>query len=131
MPNDQISINYDYMLHGDIVITNWDSGKGNFIYYNTNNTVGISEYAMLEAPLAIEKIYPQPADHIINITLNKAVMHDIQYRILDVTAKELYNEICQGNTSHRISVSQLTGGIYIIEVSDGVTIARKKFIKAR
>ena len=97
MPNDQISINYDYMLHGDIVITNWDSGKGNFIYYNTNNTVGISEYAML----------------------------------LDVTAKELYNEICQGNTSHRISVSQLTGGIYIIEVSDGVTIARKKFIKAR
>jgi len=35
---DEVIVNYEFSNDGDIVITNWDSGKGNYIFYNTNES---------------------------------------------------------------------------------------------
>jgi hypothetical protein len=34
--NDEIIVNYEFSNDGDIVISNWDGSKGNYIFYNTN-----------------------------------------------------------------------------------------------
>ena len=40
--NDEIIVNYEYSNDGDIVITNWDGAKGNYIFYNTNESTSVT-----------------------------------------------------------------------------------------
>jgi hypothetical protein len=75
---DLISVNYYYCYDGDIVISNWDSGKGNFIYYNTNQPTGIGEEA---GSLSIIDVYPNP---FIDQFTFRYQINDKRYQISDL-----------------------------------------------
>ena len=87
-------------------------------------TIGIEEQA-LQNTLSV---YPNPSSSVINIRFdnNRKTLSDI--RILDLLGKEIfsYAMIDLSTTSYQIDVSQLTGGIYLLEVkTDNGHINRK------
>jgi len=131
MPNDLVTINYEFMQNGDIVISNWDPGKGNFIYYNTGNPIGISERTSAEYTFKIIRIYPQPANDFINITIQNPDGCDLKLKIHDLSGKILSSRVISGNESQRIDVSHLADGMYILSITDGVAASWQKVIIAR
>ncbi|WP_051269841.1 reprolysin-like metallopeptidase [Flavobacterium suncheonense] len=70
------------------------------------------------------KLYPNPVKgDILNLSNLDGT---ISYRIYSMTGQQIAN----GNTeTNSINVSALKSGIYIIEVTDGMTVASKRFIK--
>ena len=131
MPNDLVTINYEFMQNGDIVISNWDPGKGNFIYYNTCNPVSISERTSLEYAFEIKRIYPQPANEYLNVTIHNHDGRDLELHIYDLAGKNMGSLAISGNEGHRIDVSHLACGMYTLSITDGVFLSRKKVIIAR
>lgn len=128
MPGDVVTVEYDYMKNGDIVISNWDSGKGNFIYYNTNNPVGINENDQQTAVSAIKSIYPQPASSEVTIILEGNNTEGFDVSISDLSGRCLDKFILQGSGSHSIDISHLQPGTYSLEVSDANIRDRKMII---
>jgi len=74
---DLISVNYFACYDGDIVITNWDSGKGNFIYYNTNQPTLVN----VNGSLPGVEIYPNPFKDLLTI---RYLISDTRYQISDI-----------------------------------------------
>ena len=66
-----VTINYMASSFPDMVITNWDSNKGNYIFYNTESSVGIGEIVDKEAtePGAM-RVWPVPARESVRITVS-------------------------------------------------------------
>lgn len=131
MPNDLVTINYEFMQNGDIVISNWDPGKGNFIYYNTSNPVNISERTSPEYAFEIKGIYPQPAYDYIDLTIQNRDGRYLELQIHDLTGKKQGTWVTSGNEDQRINVSHLACGMYTLSITDGVFLSRKKVIIAR
>ncbi|MDT8393542.1 MAG: T9SS type A sorting domain-containing protein [Bacteroidales bacterium] len=127
MPGNVVTIEYDYMVNGDIVISNWDPGRGNFIYYNTNNPVGISEQELFTKPFRITALYPQPAENQLNISLSMKGAGMIDAHIYDISGKLLESRRLYGKGAYAIDISHLQGGVYILQISDGNILAREKF----
>ena len=130
MPGNVVTIEYEYMKDGDIVISNWDPGKGNFIYYNNNNPVGISEKTYNSNVLRITSLSPQPAyDHLtISYINNKS--ERIELLIHDMSGRNMGLWSFDGNESHRIDVSHLPHGMYTLSITDGISSFRQKVIIA-
>ena len=128
MPGDVVTIEYEYMLNGDIVISNWDSGKGNFIYYNTNNPVGLAETDYEAKGLHIKDIYPQPAFEHINFTIEYADETNIQASIFDLSGQLVLSGNLEGKGSYSMQIASLKEGIYILEISDGASFSQRKII---
>jgi len=129
-PGDIISVNYYYCYDGDIVISNWDSGKGNFIFYNTNVPSGISETDPVTCRLL--EIYPNPfIDHTtiryqitcpssgrsdINVEIG---IYDLNGRIMDIIVSESLNT---GDYLVTWNAEEYLPGIYIIRaIAEGFT----------
>ena len=131
MPGDVVSINYEYMFNGDIVISNWDSGKGNFIYYNNNNPVGLSESNIIGNDLLITRVSPQPATDHITVAFNKNEGSRIELQIFDMAGRKMGSWTSSANDNYRIDISQLPDGLYTLSITDGTSSTRQKIIIAR
>ncbi|MBN3035944.1 MAG: T9SS type A sorting domain-containing protein [Bacteroidales bacterium] len=69
MSSDEITITYEYSIGPDIVITNWDGSKGNYIFYN-DPTTG-ARFEMPDAANAGNiSIYPNPALGTVTVSCN-------------------------------------------------------------
>lgn len=80
-----------------------------------------------KAPLTSEiKIYPNPAKN--NLTV-KSIQLIEQYRILDLSGKELVNHVISPNNSFMINIEYLKLGVYILEIKNSETYTILKFIK--
>ena len=131
MPGDVVTIEYDYMKNGDIVISNWDSEKGNFIYYNNNNPVGISEGATTDKNLLITGISPQPATDHITIAFDKNKGGRIELQIFDMAGRNMGSWETSANDKYRIDTSQMPDGLYTLSITDGTSYTRQKIIIVR
>lgn len=76
--------------------------------------VGIQESVLGGALL----VYPNPSDAVLNIQLDRMQNAISDIRILDVSGRKVKveNGILLGPSAHRMDVSQLSKGIYILEV---------------
>ena len=72
-------------------------------------------------------IYPNPANDHINIDFgNLDNVEDWNIKIINILGQEV---LSQPMNTDKINVSELSKGVYIIRISDGVNQADKKFIK--
>ncbi len=116
MTGDEITLTYTYSPHGDIVITNWDSQKGNYIFYNTNPPLAIDDNPFYAGRQNM-RVYPVPAKDEINIVLNtdgpSVIMVYNQAGILVLESSSINQKII------RLDVDMLPSGFYFIEANSG------------
>lgn len=127
MPGDVVSIDYEYSAHGDIVITNWDPDVGNFIYYNTNNPVGMEEAASIQTT-SVTKLYPQPASKHIDIQFGGFVGTEVSLRVFDPAGKLVKSDMAANTGKAGMDVSDLMPGLYLLRISDGMKASDRKLL---
>lgn len=121
-PEDEIVVEYEASADPDIVITNWDSGKGNYIFYNTNISTGISSYTQEQPYLSV---CPNPAVDFISISSEQSLSKISIFNQTGIKVLEVRNH--PGNT---IDISKLIKGIYFLKVETTNGQSRTlKFIK--
>ena len=67
-------------------------------------------------------IYPNPTANYLFIEGNKKPISISIYNLLGA-------EVISESNTHKIDVSELSNGVYIIRISDGVSQTNRKFIK--
>jgi len=126
---DVVSINYEYMKDGDIVISNWDSGKGNFIFYNHNNLISIDEQPPQGQELEILALSPVPALDYIHIEILNRAKTPFNIEITDLSGRKVTSEDHSGETINiRVDVGHLNDGVYVLKLSNGITSVVTKFV---
>jgi len=120
-----IEIHYNSSPHSDMVITNWDSGKGNYIFYNTNSPVGFSEESSDNFQI---DLYPNPAGDLLNVRF-RGISHEIEtVRITDLSGRLMMEtKLQRDNNQHTIDVSLLNPGGYFLRMSGkGIVFIKKR-----
>lgn len=106
LAGDSIMVNYSITSYPDMIITNWDQNKGNYIFYN-QHAIELAE--ITQTRNAIE-IFPNPADHFvkiknINSTNFSVELLDMQFRVIG-----------SWDNNSEIRLPALHNGIYQIRI---------------
>jgi hypothetical protein len=127
---DVVSIEYEYSNDGDMVITNWDGSKGNYIFYydaatkiatswDDNNRIDIS-------------ISPNPAHNDFAVTIEISEKTLIEMTITDLTGRKIYladrKWVEPGQNSLRFRDLGLTKGVYSIIMKTGSISEVRKLV---
>lgn len=124
-----VGILYEYSNKGDIVITNWDGGKGNYIFYNDTIITSISHNSEYEFKF---QIHPNPANDHVTIGLKNDLENEVTISISDISGrlvKRIDNQtIPEGKNSFIIYVNDLPKGLYILNLETGHFTKSKKLI---
>ncbi len=118
VPGDTVHIRYSYSRKGDMVVTNWDNSKGNYIFYN--DTVITSVQTDL-ASLPAFTIYPNPASGNIMIGLKKVSPGDVQLALIDISGAIVKKErktVLKGQQTLQMNVSYIPRGIYMLRLTN-------------
>ena len=87
-----------------------------------NNTTGVNFISENKSVL----IYPNPADKFININVPDSNKPSV-VRIYNLTGKIIFESICNSG-SFNLEISDLTSGIYIIEIEVDFKKIQKKLV---
>lgn len=129
---ESIEVEYTYSPHPDMVITNWDTGKGNYIFYNTNIPVGT--YANGEPDLTNISVrtWPVPARDEISVEIRSAVAGNHAIRLTDLTGKTISLFGAEVPTARPatfiIGIEGIPAGVYLLEISGPSGISTSKII---
>jgi len=115
--NDEIlTINEDYNLNGDPTDDDTDnSGVADYLEANVALNINSSNLNLL-------KVFPNPTDSYLFIQGNDNPIYLSVYNLLG-------KEVIYRSNIEKIDVSELSKGVYIINISDGVSQVIRKFIK--
>lgn len=105
--SDEIEVEYEASADPDIVITNWDSGKGNYIFYNTNISTGITS-AGIDPDISIS---PNPARDFISVRSStdlKSIAVFNQFGNMIFNLNQGFNK--------PIDISHFSAGIYFMKI---------------
>lgn len=122
-PNWIESVDIDNDSDLDLIVSSNNgggAGSGNItVFENDTITLGSEEFS-IEANSV--KVYQNPATSVLNIESNKTIR---QIRVFNVLGKEILK-----TTDKILNVSQLTSGVYVVEVEiDNNQMVIKRFIK--
>lgn len=106
---------YDLIVGGDSL--------GNFIYFQNTTINSIENH---NDNSLIFSVSPNPANEYISITTN-AAESKFNLSIIDVTGKLIYENLT-GDTQTIVNTTGFSKGVYIVELSDGNKISRKKLV---
>lgn len=127
---DAVTVEYEYSDAPDMAVTNWDSGKGNYIFYNSPN---VSVDPVPEQQKMIDFILsPNPAKASVSIdyTLERAAT--VTFRMLDIKGQVVMEQrpgmLAAGQHKETLKTSGLQEGTYIFEISTGSVVARRKLM---
>ncbi len=73
-------------------------------------------------------LYPNPASNQINLSF-KSILDNVNVKIISVLGQTVYEKSNLSGDNLSLNVSDLTKGIYIIQISDGISVSNSKFIK--
>lgn len=111
--------NYEIIMgvssYPDMVVTNWDSSKGNYIFYNTVQ-VGLGEHNEWTQAVSL-RIFPNPSSGREPITVDKASPGEYVAEILDLTGRQVYSQdICVAPSGNKVTIGlpELPEGTYIL-----------------
>lgn len=101
---------------------------------NTNNTKNMANgnLNITDHTVQITKIYPNPAQTVLNVDLKLTKNNNILYKVYNITGSEvLHGERAMktGNQKCYIPVAELASGIYMLEINDGNSVVKQKFTK--
>jgi hypothetical protein len=88
---------------------------------NFDPSVGVNE---VEDNLGL-RVFPNPANEVINISLNKEVSATIT--LLDVSGKVVRTQALNG-ISTSINTASLNSGVYFVTINDGTSVSTKKVV---
>ena len=112
------------------------SGGNNFFLDNINIYKGAPSDALVDVDELVNEnfdftIFPNPADDELNLRLSVNASSDFKGRILDVTGKEIrmfdFNQLVSSNQA-KIEISDLTSGVYFIQLDNYSLNKTKRFI---
>ena len=129
---DHVTVDYVYCLDGDLIITNWDSDKGNFIYYNNASPVAIDEPFHRSGSPEID-IFPQPVADLLNVTIRLSREAECGLVIFSSSGNEMkaagQYDLSEGSNTLKIDVSLLPAGVYFLEIGLDNEQFMRKFVK--
>ena len=128
MPGDVLTVLYEYSEKPEIVITNWDSQKGNYIFNNQGSTQVTAPVSMVKG--IIQNIRPNPAENIILVEFYAPIKEQFEVSIRDVTGKVIFTKVYRNPklTSSSIDISSFSDGTYFLEIKTAKHADRKKFV---
>jgi hypothetical protein len=126
VPGDTVFIRYQYSWKGDMVITNWDNSKGNYIFYNDTIITAVPD-----KPVAVTdfNLFPNPASDYVMINLTHPAPEDITVTISDVSGRPVGTyPLKKGEKIIRLNLNRFAIGIYIIHLVNEHFTKTKKLI---
>jgi Golgi nucleoside diphosphatase len=128
-PGDTVYIRYKYTRKGDIVVTNWDGSKGNYIFYNDTILTSISSNIHKDFDF---RIYPNPAStgHVV-VTLNEAMQGTVHISLTDISGRLVTSEtkfITKGQRTLYLDLHQIPKGVYLIRLANDRSSKTEKLI---
>ena len=127
---DQVDVEYEYSNDADIVISNWDAGVGNYIFYNTLIT-DLDDAVTVNDDLHL-KCWPNPANSDVNIEIDLVESMELSISLLNLLGQEVLTkqtEIKQaGKHIDRLNITGIQKGIYVLVVKAGKFISSQKLI---
>ena len=96
--------------------------------FTTQSTVGINELTIASNI----SLFPNPANQNVYLNYESNSQSEINVQIFDITGKELTQYQFQtsvGKNQQKLNTETLQAGVYFIEVSDGISSKKIKFIK--
>ena len=99
-------------------------------YANDSTPCGKTWSSISDEAEADEKllVYPNPAGEYLNVELGSDRSGELDLRVSDLNGKTILNEKLDAD-SKTINTSRLARGLYLIEISGGGDVIKKKFIK--
>ena len=130
-PGDTIEVEYEYSNDCDIVISNWDSDIGNYIFYNTLIT-GINPAEKTNGEEIFLRIAPNPVKESLNISYRLVEENEITVQLLDIYG-QMVNTWHLGVTpagDHYFSknISENSQGIYFLIFHAGNSVTSRKIV---
>jgi hypothetical protein len=139
MIGDQIEVNYTISHDRDLIVTNWDTNKGNYIFYNMSNPTGITSVASQGGSEEIS-VYPNPFNSRCKFLIQLKQRSKVRLEIFDVTGrsiKTVYNNEADpgklaifwngtGNSNRNISSGMY---FYQLQINDRISSGRLLLMK--
>ena len=75
------------------------------------------------------KIFPNPTDDNVIISIDDVIDHDIKISIINILGEVFYSSLYTSKSNHIINISQIPAGIYIVEVSINGLIFLEQLVK--
>ena len=107
--------------HRDMVVTNWDQGKGNYIFYNQNTPVASEGHS----EIAKTDIYPNPARNSLSVRSKKPLS---QVSVYDITGRAIKVIDAYPKSNIEIDLHNLPDGCYFLTGIAEEEIFYKKFV---
>ena len=128
-PDVSVLILYKYSRKGDIVVTNWDGTKGNYIFYNDTILTSIGSNIQEDFDF---RIYPNPVTTgRVVVTFNELIHGTVHISLTDISGQLLNEEtkiITKGQRTLYLDLHQIPKGVYLIRLANDHFIKTKKLI---
>jgi len=123
-----VSGNYTLATVNNGMVTSRNNGLTSFSDFaigigNADITLSNSEFQKKHYT-----IFPNPASDQINLSF-PSFLNNVNVKIISVTGQTVYQKANLSGDNLSLNVSDLANGIYIIQISDGISISSSKFIK--
>ena len=129
---DFVEVEYEFSNDCDIVISNWDSNKGNYIFYNTLVTGIEDEIVDRSTKHLLMQIGPNPVNE--NLNISYTIMQDAKVTIQlfstygQLVYEHLFGLQTKGSYSTKASINSLEKGVYILKLRSGNCTLSNKII---
>jgi len=97
---------------------------GNFISYFTKKPLSNDAFEKLNV-----SIYPNPTTDILNIQIKDVLSESITFTIYDISGKKVLNQSVMPSNLNQVIVSNLSSGVYILQINNLNISQSFKFIK--
>ena len=128
---DELVIEYEYSNKPDMVITNWDSQKGNYIFYNQGTSGNQSQKDSTKEDYV--RISPNPVDDELAVSIKLSKPEVVKIGVFSVSGKDPVARhqfgLLSGWNRVIIKTDELDEGSYIVKVKMENRVTLKKFIK--
>jgi hypothetical protein len=129
---DEVIVEYEYSTDGDMVVTNWDSGKGNYIFYNNPQSTDIEKQEENENADYIN-LFPNPVDETLTVTFHSESSQRANIFLTDLSGKsnfyEKSNWIEKGINIITLHTGTLKSGIYQLRIKTATKSEVRKVVK--
>jgi hypothetical protein len=111
------------------------SAQGNSVAFTSTYSCGdksISDYLRSSSLLQLTSLYPNPAINILSFDVNSKIDQEIHITVFDAFGrKKLIKQIAitAGRHSLPLDLTQISSGIYVVEIANGVSKINTQFIK--
>ncbi len=137
---DQVTVHYSYSRDRDLLVTNWDSGIGNYLFYNRTNPPTFIANREVVLPHTMIAVYPNPFNQQCTFRVELQKTGDVELNIYDVAGRLVQN-IFRGEVAAGIHTLTWNGknengvdacsGMYFYRIQTGQKMTAGKLLLAR